>query len=419
MNIVSTQSSKELILQYFQECRIATLALFENVDEATFRHQAHPEFSPVGWHLGHIAMTEGFWILEKLAGVPPLYLKYRKLFAIDGLPKCDRGPSLPSISEAYDILHSIRDQVLTYIEIAPIEEQEQLWYFILNHECMHFETATFVFQLQKQAGQIAKFPFPSQQPISDPLKAEMIEIPAGKFEMGNSATYATDNERPAHHVYLDTYWIDRYLVTCGQYRHFMDDGGYQNKSWWSEAGWQWLQENPVSQPFYWDDSHLWDNYPVCGVSWYEADAYARYAGKRLPTEAEWEKAAGWDAKIGHRRTYPWGEELPNNVNCNCCSNIEQPTPVNNYPTGQSPYGLYDTLGNVWEWTSSWFDAYEGFTWYPYRNYSKLYFDNQHRVLKGGSWATRPWGMRVSYRNWYYPRVRQLFFGFRCVSSLLQ
>lgn len=416
MNIASTQSCKQRILQEFQECRASTLALFENLDEATFRNQVHPEFSPVGWHLGHIAMTEGLWILEKLAGVSTLYPDYRKLFAADGLPKCDRGTSLPPISEIYDILHSIRDRVLSYLENAPVEKQERLWRFIVQHESMHCETIAFVLQLQQQAGDRYRFPFPSKQLTSHPLKTEMIEIPAGEFEMGNNSTDAMDNERPAHRVDLDTYWIDRYPVTCGQYRQFMKDGGYQNESWWCEAGWQWLQEHPVSQPLYWDDSAQWNNHPVCGVSWYEADAYARYSGKQLPTEAQWEKAASWDAKTGRSHLYPWGEEMPSSDRCNCHGIVGQTTPVNAYPAGQSAYGLYDALGNVWEWTSSWFDGYEGFVWYPYPGYSQPYFDNQHRVLKGGSWITRPWGMRASFRNWYYPVIRQLFVGFRCVSS---
>ncbi|NER34909.1 MAG: ergothioneine biosynthesis protein EgtB [Oscillatoria sp. SIO1A7] len=418
MKNASAQSCKQHLLRGFQECRASTLALFENLDEATFRKQVHPEFSPVGWHLGHIAMTEGLWILEKLAGVSTstLYPEYRKLFNADGLPKCDRGPNLPPIPELYDIVHSIRDRVLAYLEIAPIEKQERLWRFILQHECLHYETTAFILQLRKQAGQKYRFPFPSEQPTSDPLKAEMIEIPAGEFEMGNNSVAAMDNERPAHRVYLDTYWIDRYPVTCGQYRQFMADGGYQNESWWSEAGWKWLQEHPVSQPLYWDDSTQWNNYPVSGVSLYEADAYARYLGKQLPTEAQWEKAASWDAKIGRRRTYPWGEEMPSSDRCNCHGIVGQTTPVNAYPTGQSAYGLYDTLGNIWEWTSSLFEPYDGFIWYPYPGYSQAYFDNQHRVQKGGSWIAHPWLMRVSFRSWYPPETRHIFVSFRCVSS---
>ncbi|MCJ8280089.1 MAG: formylglycine-generating enzyme family protein, partial [Rivularia sp. ALOHA_DT_140] len=146
---------------------------------------------------------------------------------------------------------------------------------------------------------------------------------------------------------------------------------------------------------------------------YEAEAYAKFVGKRLPTEAEWEKAASWDEESKSRRIYPWGDKKPTSEYCNHNNIHNQTTPVNAYPLGQSAYGLYDTLGNVWEWTTSWFDAYQGFQHYPYKGYSQVYFDNQHKVLKGGSWATRPWALRSSFRNWYHPGVRQMFAGFRC------
>ena len=241
----------------------------------------------------------------------------------------------------------------------------------------------------------------------------MIEIPAGYFEQGNNAIDALDNERPVHQVYLDTYSIDRYPVTCGQYRVFMEAGGYHNPRWWSEDGWKWLQSQTVEQPLYWSNDPQWDNHPVCGVSWYEAEAYANFVGKRLPTEAEWEKAASWNP-ISGRRTYPWGDVMPSDRRCNHNNAVGQTTPVNAYPDGQSAYGCCDLLGNVWEWTASVFDGYEGFISYPYAGYSQVYFDGQHRVLKGGSWATRSWALRSSFRNWYHPDVRQILAGFRCV-----
>lgn len=237
---------------------------------------------------------------------------------------------------------------------------------------------------------------------------EMIQIPAGEFEQGNNSIEALDNESLAHNVYLDTYYIDRYPVTCRQYRAFIEAGGYQNPQWWSKAGWEWLQIEQVTQPLYWQGNVTWDNHPVWGVSWYEAEAYSRFVGKRLPTEAEWEKAA---------RRNPQAPALTEN--CNCDRLIGKTTPVDAYPGGQSAYGLYDTLGNVWEWTATWFDGYPGFKSFPYTGYSQVYFDQKHRVLKGGSWVTRPWVLRPSFRSWYYPSVRQVFTGFRCAVSNIQ
>jgi ergothioneine biosynthesis protein EgtB len=402
-------------------CRLDTLALFEGIDDTTFRKQAHPDFSPVGWHLGHIAFTEAYWILERLAGSPPLFEQYHKLFAADGLPKSERQ-NLPSLSVIYDYLNIVRTQVFTYLDSAPLDQQERLWSFLIQHESQHSEIIAFVLQLQRWHFQerhqemwvttISENPQPGIQ-----LKAEMIEIPAGEFEMGNNSIDALDNERPRHRVYLDTYWIDRYPVTCKEYRMFIEAGGYQNSEWWAAQGWQWLQEHPVAQPLYWSDATTWDNHPVCGISYYEAEAYARFVGKQLPTEAQWEKAASWDAATRRCQTYPWGEAEPNTHQCNHSNAIGQTTPVNAYASGQSAYGCYDMLGNVWEWTSTWFDGYEGFVAYPYRGYSQTYFDGQHRVLKGGSWATRPWAMRSSFRNWYHPGIRQILAGFRCARSV--
>lgn len=411
-----------------QRCRIGTLALFDGINDNNFYRQAHPEFSPAGWHLGHIAYTEALWILERGAGLPPMFPEYRQLLVADGLPKCDRE-KLPTLLKICDYLDTVRSQVLSYLETASLDKQERIWHFLIQHESQHTETIAFVLQLQRwhlrEELKIQNSNFKTKQGneqsstiFNSSLNptAEMIEIPAGEFEMGSDAIAALDNERSLHRVHLDTYWIDRYPITCKQYRVFMEAGGYQNAEWWSQAGWEWVQRNFVQEPLYWSSDFTWDNHPVCGVSWYEAEAYARFVGKRLPTEAEWEKAASWDARVKRRYTYPWGNAEPEISRCNHDNAAAQTTPVNAYPEGQSAYGCYDMLGNVWEWTSSWFDAYQGFVSYPYQGYSQTYFDGQHRVLKGGSWATRPWAMRSSFRNWYYPNIRQILAGFRCACS---
>ena len=412
-------SIKASLIRSFIECRIKTLELFQNMDEKTFRCQAHPDFSPVGWHLGHIAYTESLWILERTAALPCLFPQYRKLYAADGLPKNQRI-NLPSLVETRAYLDQVREKVLYHMEKTDFQPQERLWRFLLQHESQHSETISFVLQLisnqkskedKENSSHLSYF----SPLIPNPLN-EMIQISAGEFKMGSNSADALDNERSAHKVYLDTYSIDRYPITCKQYRIFMEAGGYKNRQWWSETGWEWLQRQKITEPLYWEDNSAWYNNPVWGVSWYEAEAYANFVGKRLPTEAEWEKAASWDEQSQCRRIYPWGNKKPTAENCNHNNINNQTTPVNAYSLGQSPYGLYDTLGNVWEWTASWFDDYPGFQHYPYKGYSQVYFDNQHRVLKGGSWATRSWALRCSFRNWYYPNMRQMFAGFRCAVS---
>ncbi|MGB3206764.1 MAG: ergothioneine biosynthesis protein EgtB [Crinalium sp.] len=416
LSLSNLDDRRQEIKQEMELCRSATIKLFQGIDYETFCFQAHPDFSPIGWHLGHIAFIESLWLLEKFAQLPPLFPQYRRLFAADGLPKKQRG-NLPSLEETIHYLDTVRTQVFHYLETADLEQQERLWRWLIQHESQHSETITFVLQLQGIKINLAERS-PSSQVLtpSTPPDYDMVQIPAGKFEMGNDSIEALDNERLVHRVYLDTYYIDRFPVTCGQYRAFIEAGGYHNQNLWSDSGWEWLQKNPLNQPRYWTSDRNFDYHPVCGVSWYEAEAYAQFAGKRLPTEAEWEKAVSWDATLGCRRTYPWGEATPDDSLCNHNNIVGQTTPVNAYPNAQSFYGLYDTLGNVWEWTSSWFDGYAGFISYPYIGYSQVYFDGQHRVLRGGSWATSPWGLRASFRNWYHPHVREILAGFRCASS---
>lgn len=412
---------KEAIADAMHQCRLGTLDLFNGIDYATFCHHAHPDFSPAGWHLGHIAFTESLWLLERGAGIPPMFPQYRQLFVADGLPKTQRV-NLPPLAEILHYLDTVRAKVLDYLQTVDLDQQERLWRWLIQHESQHSETIAFVLQLQQWGIEVRENIGSHLPPLQrgdkggSPLASrldEMIEIPGGYFEQGSECIDALDNERPIQRVNLETYWIDRYPVTCGQYERFMEAEGYQNPNWWSNAGWEWLQSQQVTQPLYWSDHPCWTNHPVCGVSWYEAEAYARFVGKRLPTEAEWEKAASWNSETKVQRIYPWGEEVLDSDRCNHDNAFNQTTPVDAYPNGQSAYGLYDTLGNVWEWTDSVFQGYEGFASYPYTGYSKVYFDGQHQVLKGGSWATRPWALRCSFRNWYYPSVRQILAGFRC------
>ncbi|MDP8935063.1 MAG: ergothioneine biosynthesis protein EgtB [Cyanobacteriota bacterium] len=412
----SIQSCREAIYSDLQQCRSGTFKLFTGIDYDTFCRQAHPDFSPVGWHLGHIAYTEDLWLLQRCAGLEPVFPEYHRLFAADILPKKQRV-FLPTLPEVELYLDAVRKKVLDYLEVAPIDEQERLWRFIIQHESQHCETVAFVLQMQrkkqeegrrkKEEGRLIT---DSRLPITD---SPAIEIPGGEFYMGSDAAEALDNERSRHLCYLEAYSIDRYPVTCGQYRDFMESGGYQNPDWWSADGWKWLQSAKVDRPLYWSENPAFNNHPVCGVSWYEAEAYCNFIGKRLPSEAEWEKAATWDAANQTYRIYPWGEEPPNGSLCNHGNNIANTSPVDAFPKGASAAGCCDMLGNVWEWTASTFDAYPGFESYPYRGYSQVYFDGEHRVLKGGSWATFPQALRSSFRNWYYPGVRQIISGFRC------
>ena len=402
MKSASTQSYRDSITILFAQTRASTLDLLAQIDESAFSPQIHPEFSPIGWHFGHIAFTEAYWILDYLSASPPSFPEtYQRLFAADGLPKQERQ-NLPSISAIAEYLKVVRDLTVKYLATAQVEEQSRFWYWLIQHEGQHCETISFLWQLHQQSNlNVANFgnlSAKTQIIESRENSTEMVRVAAGEFTVGSDRVDALDNERPAHQLHLNTYWIDRYPVTCKQYARFMTLGGYRQRRYWSEAGWQWLQQNPVDRPLYWSDNVDWLDHPVSGVSYYEAEAYANFVGKRLPTEAEWSKAA-----------------LGTSYNCNHNRAIGHTTPVGTYQGG-SNYGCQDMLGNVWEWTASWFDGYPGFTAYPYLGYSEAYFDGEHRVLKGGSWATNRSGLRTSFRNWYHPYVRQIFAGFRCAKD---
>ena len=155
------------------------------------------------------------------------------------------------------------------------------------------------------------------------------------------------------------------------------------------------------------------SHPVCHVGFHEADAFARWAGKRLPTEIEWEAAASWDPGRGTKSRYPWGDEAPDERRANVDQLLFDTAPVGAYPLGVSPVGCWGMIGDVWEWTASDFRAYPGYSTFPYPEYSEVFFGDEYKVLRGGSWATRPGAIRNTFRNWDYPIRRQIFAGFRC------
>ncbi len=250
--------------------------------------------------------------------------------------------------------------------------------------------------------------------------SQMIYIPAGSFLMGNSgvgddADYDYYWELPQHSVYLDGYYIGKYDVTRGDYRQFINAGGYFNQAYWSSGGWDWVLEYGATQPYYWAAVQNWgtgnftqtDSYPVVGVTYYEAEAFCNWAGGHLPTEAQWEKAARWD---GHPRIYPWGDTW-NAGNLNWGQNGYQTSAVGAYPAGASPYGLMDMAGDVWQWCQDWFISYPGCT-------SPFNYTGSYRVLRGGGWdyLISYYYYRCAYRDGLYGPNNYFYgyvgFGFR-------
>jgi iron(II)-dependent oxidoreductase len=299
---------------------------------------------------------------------------------------------------------------------------------VAEHEEQHQETLLQAMQLLADPAYrpAARRPLPAAAPV----ERDMVLVPAGPFAMGWAGTgFAYDNEKAGHTVELPAYRIDRTPVTCGDFLAFVEDGGYRRPDLWSRQGRSWLEESGAEAPGNWRrEGSAWTvrwmdhegavpaDRPVVHVCFHEAEAYARWAGKRLPSEAEWEKAALWDAEEGRSRLFPWGDQTPTPERANLDQLAFEPAPVGAYPAGVSACGVHQLVGDVWEWTASDFTAYPGFEAHPYAEYSQIFFGSDSKVLRGGSWATRPGVARGTFRNWDYPIRRQIFAGFRCAAD---
>jgi iron(II)-dependent oxidoreductase len=296
---------------------------------------------------------------------------------------------------------------------------------VAQHEAQHDETILQTLQLK--TGEAYRPARRAAVPPGRDQGKDMVRFPGGRVRIGTDDVRAAyDNERPLHEIDLAPFEIDVTPVTNGAYLDFMTAGGYRTADWWSPEGRAWLRESNAEAPKYWypagrewrtrtmDDDHRVDPaHPVVHVSFHEADAFARWAGKRLPTEAEWEAAATWNPSLGVQQRWPWGDMSASAA----LANIDQLTfgtaPVGAYPRNISPIGCYGMIGDVWEWTASDFGPYPGYASFPYREYSEVFFGSEYKVLRGGSWATHASLGRSTFRNWDYPIRRQLFSGFRC------
>jgi iron(II)-dependent oxidoreductase len=414
------------------ETRERTLTLVEPVSEHDMNRVHSSLMSPLVWDLGHIAAFEDLWLSHVAAGLDPLRPELMDVYDATETPRASRGdiPYL-RLCDAYEYLAAVRRRTLEVLERTDLSDAGGLlnghglvWDMIVRHEQQHNET---MLQALKLAAPGVYSPSPTSLPQRPPFFAagRKALVPAGPFELGahSGGFFAYDNERPRHVVDLPAYEIDVAPVTNGAYRAFIEDGGYAKREWWSDVGWAWRTAAGVERPGYWtaDGEVRWFDRieaidpaaPVMHVSWYEAEAYARSRGERLPTEAEWEKAANFNAATGLTQKFPWGEQPIGPLHANVGQTSFRAASPGAYPAGASPAGCVAMIGDVWEWTGSWFSAYDGFTPFPYEQYSQVFFGSEYRVLRGGSWATRRRVATSTFRNWDYPIRRQLFSGFRC------
>ncbi len=363
-------------LEWLDESRERTLALVESMSDDLLCAWPDPAFSPICWHLGHIAFTEAAWILEQCAGNDSLSKPYYSRFAQDGCAKKLRAQGYKR-DELFGYLAQVRSAIHTAWPSLqhPMKEHDFLAWFIAAHEDQHRETMRIVRALGRQ---------PTHAVDATSTLPTRVAIPGGEFCVGTNSRLAYDNERPQLDARVDNFVVDAHPTTCGAWQHFIDAGGYTTQGLWSDSGWTWLQQSNVTGP---RASMQNADFPVMGISYYEAEAYARYRGGRLLTELEWEHLA---------------QRFGDDAHLDC----DVPRAVRN---GSQPT---DVIGNVWEWTADWFEAREGFSPYPYEGYSAPYFNATHRTMRGGSFATAPRIATSSFRNWYVPESRQLFVGVR-------
>ncbi len=414
------------------EARERTLALVESISEADLERVHSPLMSPLVWDLGHIAAFEDLWLVHRFGGRPLLREDLAHVYDAFETPRAQRG-DLPFLApaQAREYLEAVRASALAAIARHAAADGA-VCEMVLRHEQQHNETMLQTIQLARidvdvDVAQRSRRPHNAGSPRHTGL--ELIRVLAGPCTIGAGADgFAYDNERPRHRTDVRAYMIGRTAISNATYLTFVEGGGYERREWWSDEGWAWKEQYDITRPAGWTADHaaewrlgrlepLHPDRPVIHVSWFEADAFARANGVRLPTEIEWEKAATWDQEAGEARPYPWGSGSPQpGVHANVDLFSRGPEPIAS-DAGAAASGALGMLGDVWEWTSSRFAGYPGFAAHPYKEYSEVFFGADFKVLRGGSWATRARLATPTFRNWDYPQRRQIFAGFRVARDL--
>jgi iron(II)-dependent oxidoreductase len=413
-----------------QEGRKRTLALVASVSDRDLERVHSKLMSPLVWDLAHIAAFEDLWLIHRWGQRPLLRADLATMYDAFESPRATRS-ELPLLgpAAAREYLADVRLRTLEVMDERGVGDG-MLHEMVLRHEHQHNETMLQTLQLAR----LADYQTAGWQALPDPAEPspsglELVEIPAGECTIGAPADgYAYDNERPRHIADVSGYLIGRTPITNAMYLAFVEGGGYERRECWSDEGWAWKEQYDITRPGGWTADHesewrlgsrapLDPRRPVVHVSWFEADAFARAHGARLPTEAEWEKAATWDQGRGVARPFPWGSDpLLVGVHANVDQLGGGPAPSGAYQRGASAYGCLGMIGDVWEWTASPFDAYPGFVAHPYKEYSEVFFGTDSKVLRGGSWATRARVITPTFRNWDYPQRRQIFAGIRIAAD---
>ena len=416
-------------------------SLFEIVRPEALYDRPIPERHRIVFYIGHLEAFDWNLLHENVFGLGSFHPEFDRLFAfgIDpvggGLPTDQPSdwPSLDSVREYVRGIRTLLDEKLADATSAEIYQRdgfslETLLNVAIEHRLMHVETLAYMLHqlpLERKRPQIVSLPV-----LSSAITHSMVEVPAGFAHLGlsqGSGVFGWDNEFQAQTIDVPEFAIDRCMVTNGEFLAFTEDEGYQRRELWSDLDWDWKSVGGISHPVFWttrnrswayrtmlDEVPLPLEWPVY-VSHAEASAYARWVGKALPTEAQWQRAA-YGSADNTERFYPWGDSTPDPAHGNFDLQSWDPMPVNAHPRGASAFGAEGMLGNGWEWTSTVFGPFPGFEPFAfYRGYSADFFDGKHYVIKGGSARTAACMVRPSFRNWFQSHYQYVYAGFRCVS----
>jgi iron(II)-dependent oxidoreductase len=430
---VVARVAAEEIARELERVRRRTLALLAPLPDELLKRQLCDYMSPLVWDLGHIADFERLWLVDAVEGRSDACLETR--FDAQLTPRACRGElTLPDRDEALEGLRRVRADALELLGRAHLASNDPLlrdgfvYRMVMQHEAQHQETMLQALDLLKEP--VGESPVCSPATKIDGVEIDdeaRIAIDSGPFAMGTEdRSRAYDNERLRHEVDVAAFAIERYPVSNRRWLAFAGAGGYDRSALWSQPGWDWLQETGTTCPQGWlitDDGwrvrrfgHLVDldpREPVQHVSYWEAEAFARWGGARLPTEQEWEKAAAWGPQAATARVYPWGDQPPPSP-MSAADELRRGVPpcLGTRPGLASGWGVEDLLGAVYQWTSSPFAPYPGFDAFPYAGYSEVFFGDEYRVLRGSSSAADDLLWRNTYRNWDLPQRRQIFAGVR-------